>query len=1263
MNAQLQLTMTNSIIKKPVATVPFSQETIDKNNNDDLHDELKRQLEGTGYPVNNQFCQAITLLNPSVIDHIKLNAYMHSILHELPEENQTTNSNDSNGISRFVSVIVENTNSEESESDSKSESKSESKSDSKSDSDSNSESESDSSDSNSDSDSSDSTSKHKPTAFYSLVPRGNLQKHFEGLRLRKLYKQFQKLLDEKKISTGRELLSWETTRRDLYVLSDVIRWTCPYSNMKVTQAQVEMGHFEKMLDLSFDRLRQLFKAESDVRKGNNKHVGCSKLRGGEASSHKVMNDYLTKMRKSSDYSNQRSPRVESVTLMLGLMNSQTVARNHDGYMHPSTHLNSHDLPCFDDWPDPRDDIYPINDSNTLDAGYIRRYLEFAKVFAEESDTQLMSLGYNDEPEIRMTLDKSVQTVQPLPETEDTGNIRPRHVHYIANWNQNLFIPDIDYVLQQRRIRCVILDHDFFQQRELHHKQDYDKTHKYGFDFVTNHLPSLLHYNMLTEDAEIYLPFTPWILLCLYYKSFTGVVNHGFEIRFCDFCKTVDSNDLPKTFDRDEKDFIEKFEKANDKYEMTAKGTTKKLFHADQMNKYWSKKDFKAGLTNASVKRLRKKPKNMQQRQIAEFEKESREFDQFVMDKWDDCWHPVKNKRFGDCKWIKMTPNETKTVSIKHQHQLEIDRMIEKRLSRTRKTSRKHTLQTSPVLILGNASYDNKKYKDSNPVVVPQKDRLFPLSSYKTPFCPEQDEVGLIRRNFLTRYWEFARFWNEHRNKNKSTIVSFAYNEGCTPNLDFTVPILTDDSTGCMLHDHFIGDWNRKTFIHPVLLRGMNEKHRTQPFESIFLDHVCSESNTVDSGDVNETYAKIFNESFFTNFILETACLPGFLNGKSGRVFMPFHPWFLLHLYLFETDFVLNYHVRFLPRKTKFDHVTAQWENLNLCEKLHHWSCSIELGNAVCQLGRDQNYTREAINHVHESYLRDFNGVDMPELSSLQWIVCQRFREDEYVGKIVPPCRTSKPAGDAKPDGDSNVSNNPTTQPKNNSAGRKAKQVAKQKINQCLVDDANIEETAKLSPKTTTTNAETETNTGKKISIAHVTTSGSNNQFELKCSDKLFVDELVDAVVQPNDVTNFSFNFNDNLTMEFQFGLKDGTLNYTTSVQAQGIATQMVDKLGSDQTLEAQHCQSPTDNVKEGQPITPGTINDQKLAKQLSHLKSSEAFGGFSFPSNEISGESNHAKKNRKNPRTKSTTSNSISGENNNKKKRSKKNPRDKKRKK
>lgn len=203
----------------------------------------------------------------------------------------------------------------------------------------------------------------------------------------------------------------------------------------------------------------------------------------------------------------------------------------------------------------------------------------------------------------------------------------------------------------------------------------------------------------------------------------------------------------------------------------------------------------------------------------------------------------------------------------------------------------------------------------------------------------------------------------------------------------------------------------------------------------------------------------------------------------------------------------------------------------------------------------------------------------------------------------------------------------------------------------------------MSPEKTTTNAEKETDTGKKISIAHVTTSGSNNQFEIKCSDKLFVDQLVDAVVQPNDVTNFSFNFNDNLTMEFQFGLKDGTLNYTTSVKAQGMAAQMVDKLGSDQTLEARHCQSPTDNVKERQPITPGTINDHNLAKQLSLLKSSEAFGGFKHPSNEISGETNSTKKNQNNTRTKSTTDNAISGENNNKKKRSKNNPRRRKKKK
>ena len=37
--------MTNSIIKMPAATVPLSQEAIDVDNNDDLHDELKRQLE------------------------------------------------------------------------------------------------------------------------------------------------------------------------------------------------------------------------------------------------------------------------------------------------------------------------------------------------------------------------------------------------------------------------------------------------------------------------------------------------------------------------------------------------------------------------------------------------------------------------------------------------------------------------------------------------------------------------------------------------------------------------------------------------------------------------------------------------------------------------------------------------------------------------------------------------------------------------------------------------------------------------------------------------------------------------------------------------------------------------------------------------------------------------------------------------------------------------------------------------------------------
>ena len=122
--------MTNSNIDMPAVTVPLSQEAMDVDNNDDLHDELKRQLEGTGYPVNNQFCQAITLLNPSVIDHIKLNACMHSILHELPEENQTTNSNDSNGISRFVSVIVKNTKSDESESNSKSDNDSNSNSNS-----------------------------------------------------------------------------------------------------------------------------------------------------------------------------------------------------------------------------------------------------------------------------------------------------------------------------------------------------------------------------------------------------------------------------------------------------------------------------------------------------------------------------------------------------------------------------------------------------------------------------------------------------------------------------------------------------------------------------------------------------------------------------------------------------------------------------------------------------------------------------------------------------------------------------------------------------------------------------------------------------------------------------------------------------------------------------------------------------------------------------------------------------------------------------
>ena len=140
--------------------------------------------------------------------------------------------------------------------------------------------------------------------------------------------------------------------------------------MKVTKTEVEMGHFDKMLHDSFDRLRQLFQAESDSRKGNNKRVGHSKLRGTERSSHGVLNEYLTTMRKSSKYSNEQRPRVETVTLMLGITNSQTVGKNHHGYIHPFEYLYLQEIPRLDDWPNVGEDIHHINDASTINEGYI-----------------------------------------------------------------------------------------------------------------------------------------------------------------------------------------------------------------------------------------------------------------------------------------------------------------------------------------------------------------------------------------------------------------------------------------------------------------------------------------------------------------------------------------------------------------------------------------------------------------------------------------------------------------------------------------------------------------------------------------------------------------------------------------------------------------------------------------------------------------------------------------------------------------------------
>ena len=531
--------------------------------------------------------------------------------------------------------------------------------------------------------------------------------------------------------------------------------------------------------------------------------------------------------------------------------------------------------------------------------------------------------------------------------------------------------------------------------------------------------------------------------------------------------------------------------------------------------------------------------------------------------------------------------------------MEIDWMMEQRLSRNKELSS----LAGPVLIMGNAYYDNKNYiesmrKNTNGNYVKAKKRVVYCVLTKTPNCQEQDKVGLIQRDCLTRYWEIARNCNNLRNKDTVTVVSFAYVKDISATLDLTVPILVDRSTGSTLHDHFVGDWNRKTFIHPLLKRGMLKKHSTKAFQTIFLDPNESEKQ----------YAKLYNVSFFTNFILETACLPGFLNASLGKVCMPFHPWFLLHLYLFEDDFTSNYKVEFNQRMTQFDTATGPRKN-----KLHRWQCSIEFGKALCQLGKVQKYTSQRISDVHKSYLRDFQGVDKTKLSSLQWIVCQRLGEGQYDGQIFPPAKTSEGSMDEL-DGIAKGSNNATTTqtkklagrqakkvsgandatttPTNVLAGRLAKKVAKQKIAECIdTEDLSIEDVftcqnksigkkkAKILPTKLNNDEESETNSVKELSVARVTTSDAKNQFELKCSDKLFVKKLVDAVVQPNEVTNFSFNFNDHLSMVVNLQLNDGTLNYTTVVKAKGMETQLVDELAVNRPLE--------NDEKKRKEMTPG----------------------------------------------------------------------------
>ena len=117
-------------------------------------------------------------------------------------------------------------------------------------------------------------------------------------------------------------------------------------------------------------------------------------------------------------------------------------------------------------------------------------------------------------------------------------------------------------------------------------------------------------------------------------------------------------------------------------------------------------------------------------------------------------------------------------------------------------------------------------------------------------------------------------------------------------------------------------------------------------------------------------------------------------------------------------------------------------------------------------------------------------------------------------------------------------------------------------------------------------------------------STTNNQFELKCLDKMLVNKLRYAIVQQNKVTNFSLQFSNVLTIDIKMGLKDSTLKYKTDLKAHGIATELVDefKKETDPNIPPGHIFNTPPGIKRPQKqVTPEKLKqimkDLKIRKQ------------------------------------------------------------------